>query len=287
MIGEVAREYLLYTLTNRLYAQFYCPGTAVPARPVARRGHGRAGWFVAALAQANAGVGPWEPGWTVEALDGPAVVVRRGDLRFLARADQCRPAGAAPASDGSVSVRLPKDLLGFSPGFYMALGDLPLTADAPLIRIYWNLLPRAAQPFVAAVTAELNGARLAFRAKVVDDPAEFTRCDAGVVYLARSDFGVARPVLAGIVAGLAAQLDPEVPALTKPLAPGIGLAEDPGPEHQSFGQHRCRLLAEGIVRAHDRGEPTLKVVADTLAEHKVQIDRPYLRAGSDADPYEL
>ena len=44
------------------------------------------------------------------------------------------------------------------------------------------------------------------------------------------------------------KLNVRVPAFTKHLAPGLGFAEDPGTIRDSFGTHRCRLLAEGTLR---------------------------------------
>ena len=38
---------------------------------------------------------------------------------------------------------------------------------------------------------------------------------------------------------------------TYPQAPGVGLAEEPSCGRLSFGQHRSRLVAEGLVSAAD------------------------------------
>jgi hypothetical protein len=53
---------------------------------------------------------------------------------------------------------------------------------------------------------------------------------------------------------------------------------DPGGE-ESFGQHRCRLLADGIIRAYERNarslDERLAAVAERFAEDGVRLDRPY------------
>jgi hypothetical protein len=46
---------------------------------------------------------------------------------------------------------------------------------------------------------------------------------------------------------------PGTPVFTKFLAPGLGLAEDPG-QGDSFGQHRCRLLADAMILAYEQGK---------------------------------
>ncbi|HXN36564.1 MAG TPA: T3SS effector HopA1 family protein, partial [Solirubrobacteraceae bacterium] len=90
-------------------------------------------------------------------------------------------------------------------------------------------------------------------------------------------------------AALASELRPATPAFTKQLAPGLGLAEDPG-DGQSFGMHRTLLLARAAVRAHElecfSDESREAVLSETFAEQGLDLDRPYLSAGS-SDSYTL
>ena len=95
-----------------------------------------------------------------------------------------------------------------------------------------------------SATAALNARKLPFHLKVLHSPQLFTRCDAGVLYLPRSAFGAAQPALRDIYAHVETELRSEAPALTKSLAPGLGLAESPAGE--SFGLHRCNLIADGL-----------------------------------------
>jgi hypothetical protein len=142
-----------------------------------------------------------------------------------------------------------------------------------MVRLYWNLRADGAVPFVAAATGLLNGADAAFHLKVLNDPAAFSRCDAAVIYLARCDY----PGLAGLIRALwrevAGYLSPRTPVFTAELAPGLGFAEDPGTA-ESFGEHRCRLLAGALVHAHESGRTD---AAGTLAA----IERRFAGAGID------
>jgi hypothetical protein len=74
---------------------------------------------------------------------------------------------------------------------------------------------------------------------------------------------------------------------TKPLAPGLGLAEDPG-GGLSFGQSRCRVVAEGLYRCQAEGaadlDARLRVVAGVMRERGLDPLRPWLEPGS-ADDY--
>ena len=64
----------------------------------------------------------------------------------------------------------------------------------------------------------------------------------------QSGHGPGRPCAPAI----SAELRNHVPMLTRRLAAGSAVAEDPG-GGESFGTHRCALLAEGILRAHESG----------------------------------
>jgi hypothetical protein len=285
------REHVVAGLRDRLYQDFYCQGSATPSQ---RKAEGLlttgAPAFVAALEAANAGQGYWEDGWQVRTIEDERVAVRRGGLELWGGADEVAVDELGPAAPGArARVRLAKDLGNVSPGFYMALSDEPFAEQPhqPMVRFYWSLSADAAVPFVRRATALLNAARLPFRLKVLNDPGRFDRCDAGVVYVRKQDYAGVVDVLARVYGEVAGQLKTAVPAFAKLLAPGLGLAEDPRQNGQSFGQHRCRLLADGILRAHERGRKRLDermaVVEERFAEDGIDLNRPYLNPGSQDD----
>ena len=178
-----------------------------------------------------------------------------------------------------------------SPGYYSALGNrsLPSSNEISRVRLYWNLAADGAAFFVHEITSRLNQGGVPFGLKVLNDPRRFARCDAGVLYLAAADFCGSSRQLVDIYVALRRFLKPRVPALTKMLAPGLGLAEDP-PGRESFGLHRCALLARGIIRAHKAGTPStrekLRCVQDSFRSEGLRLDRPFLNSGA-ADIYEL
>jgi len=191
-----------------------------------------------------------------------------------------------------VSLRFPKELLGISPGFYMAVSDveMPDFHGADVVRFYWNLRPEAAVPLMEELTRELNSARLPFRFKVVNDRGAFSRCDAAVLYVLKSNYAPVAQIVERIYSKISERLNERVPAFTRRLAPGLGFAEDPGTKHDSFGTHRCRLLAEGMFRAWRLGRKSLpdrlRIIEAHFAEHKISLEAPHLNPGS-ADIYGL
>jgi hypothetical protein len=190
-----------------------------------------------------------------------------------------------------VRVRVAKELLGFSPGIYRALSDIPSPAGRAddLVRLCWSIAAAGAVTLVARVTYALNGSSLPFSLELPDNPARYGRRGGAVLVLDRTDVAAAMKLLRPLLRALGPHLDDRAPAFTKPLARGLALAEEPG-DGQSFGEHRCRLLAEAIVAAGEQGlrtvEQRLAVVRERFRAAGVALDAPYLRPGSD-DAYEL
>jgi hypothetical protein len=288
MAPETARAYLRHSMQLQLYENFYCRGEALPARDSnARPGMRAFTPFVQALSASNSGSGTREPGWQVRGLveDG-AMVVERSGLSLWVRPEDTWPrrrrAGSARTT---VSVSLPKELLQLSPGFYMALGDhwLETGAGPGILRFYWHVRSEGAAALVAAVTAGVNRAGLPFRLKVVNEPERYARCDAGVLYTRTRDYALLARLVADVYAGVASYLEPATPAFTRRLAPGLGLAEDPG-DGDSFGMNRCGLLAEGLISAYEEAKesvPERITVIERCFKHAgISLAAPFLNPGS-------
>lgn len=294
MSSSAARDYLLYSLQTRFYADFYCSGAVRPSLeespidPLAS-----ASPFVQTLSGANSGSGAREPGWRVMNCQAGSLVIERGGLRLWVTGAELYPTDGASMEPGAmVGVLMPNELLRLSPGFYMALGDeeFPVDGSAPIVRFYWNLRSGGAQQLIGELTRDLNSARIAFRLKVVSDPDRYFRCDAGVLYVLKDEYDDASALVGKAYRRVASMLKGSTPALTKQLAPGLALAENPAGQLISFGMSRCLLLAEGIVDAaaigmRTTGE-TLAAVERRFAQAGISLETPYLNAGSE-DDYEF
>ena len=179
-------------------------------------------------------------------------------------------------------MRRPKELTAASPGFYTALGDRKLAiGDEELeVRVYFNVAAAGAAPLVGVCTRLLNEAEIPFLLKVVDHPMGFARCDTAVLYLDGDGFQGVQGSLAGAASACASQLRREAPAFTRPLTHGVAVGEHRPSLGASFGASRCRLLAEGMVDAYERGstrlEDRLDAVARRFARRGFDFDAPYL-----------
>jgi hypothetical protein len=283
---QQAHAHLVAVLTRLLYTNFYRVGAARPVvsgdevAPPRVRGLPA---FVHQLRTANAGRGFLVGGWHVERSDQGALVAARDGLRL--RIDQAELGRGATGS-----LRFPREFVDASPGFYLATSDIRFAPDeaGQLVRLYWHFTPAGAVRFLAGATRLLNQAGVGFQLKTVNDPAGFDRSDNTVLYLDREDYPAAADLLRRLYRECGHELRGPVPALTKPLAPGVGLAEDPGPA-QSFGTHRCRLIAEGIVAAYQQGagrpEPAevRRRVEQRFVQASVGLGAPYLNPGSRDD----
>ena len=292
---QTLRTYFINILQLNFYNNFYCKGFATPVQsqvtqpPLASTKE----TFVNELSEANIGTGYQEDGWLVCSMSDSNIVVRKNDISFSVDKKDCvLPNTEQLMRTGiSVSIRMPKELRFFSPGFYVALGDKILYRDddSTIVRFYWNLGPEGAVHFVRDVTSAFNQASLAFRLKMVNHPARFTRCDSTILYIDKSDYVSAREILERIYPKLIPHLKIGTPVFAKPISFGLGIAEDPS-SGASFGLHRCKILAEGIVRAFEQNQRTLnehlETVINCFAENKINLEKPYLNPGSD-DNYDF
>jgi hypothetical protein len=279
--SDAVREYLTEALQHELYRSFYSQGKPVPwlgRGAAARPDHA----FVAALSSANAGAGGWEEGWRVASAGRDVVLVEKDGLRVRARASDCR--GEPCTAGAPVSLRRPKELTASSPGFYTALGDLAPRREGIEVRVYFNVSAAGAAPLVAACTRLLNEARIPFSLKVANQRLGFARRDTAVLYLDHGDSGRVGPSLSALASACGIHLRRDPPAFARPLFAGVSVGEHLPSLGASFGAGRCRLVAEGIVAAHEAGAHGLRdrldAVVRRFARHGLDVDAPYLAPGS-------
>jgi Lanthionine synthetase C-like protein/HopA1 effector protein family len=292
--AKAIQSWLLLTLQGQLYSDFYCQGTATPSvKEASAYAHQNVGEFIDELSSSNCGAGYLAEGWQIASQPNTELIARRNGLALCVQKADCHSGNGDSLDPANrVSLRFPKELLGISPGFYMAVSDLemPDFQNVDVVRFYWNLRPEAAVPLMQELTSELNGARLPFRFKVVNDRGAFSRCDAAVLYVPKSDYAPVAQIVERIYTKICERMNERVPVFTKRLAPGLGFAEDPGTKRDSFGTHRCRLLAEGMFRAWQQGRKSLpdrlRIVEAHFAENEISLETPFLNPGS-ADIYEL
>jgi Lanthionine synthetase C-like protein/HopA1 effector protein family len=282
------KNVLLVTLQENLYTNFYCKGCAAPLDLHEHRSKSLTGIrpFVKELSAVNSGIGYWDKGWLIRSVGDKKIILFQAGLELRIDPEYCLISQGTSLTPGNnASIRFPKDFPEIAPGFYLAASNEPFEPDdwQSIVRLYWNLTPKGAIHFTRSTTSMLNQAGLPFRLKILSNPAQFSRCDSVVLYLYRNDCNRACEILQRIYFEVIDELRQGIPALTKPIAAGVGLAEDPG-QNNSFGIHRCRILAEGMILASEQGlqsvEERLQVVCDSFAKNNICLETPFLNAGS-------
>ena len=283
--AEQIRETMQLALRDRLYTDFYCRGGAQPQQVAPPSRSGRFGIFAQRLGLPLQGREGWECGWRLvdpkswSAGVAHVAVVRNGLTLWIDRERVRHAEEARVDSARSVELLLPRLRPQLSLGYLFALGAKDIADDTPtLVRLYWHLTPSIAAQWLSEAATRLDELGVGHHLKVLDEPGAFVRCDAAVIYLPAPELQKAQPALHALQRRLVAHLHPVVPAWTLRLARGVGAAVDPR-SNTSFGQHRCQILAEALLSAHDSGskapEPCLDHVVRFALARGVDVAQPY------------
>jgi hypothetical protein len=277
-------------LARAIQAIFY--DRCYAERDRAGQGGGADPDFAAGLAAANAARERWDRGWVIHQF-GPngQAFVRKGDRERAATPGAYLfegPPGMAPQIGSQITIRAPKEALDAQPGYYFAFGDTldELADQLSLTRLYFHVAAAHAARLVGEMTAALNRFQAPFQLKTPASPAHYGRTDALVLYVGQRYF----PIVARIVAEVREKvpLESTTPLFTKTLWPGVGAAVEPG-NGESFGSHRCRLTAEGIVDAWRGGaqgsNARIAAIERRFATAGIDLKRPWLGPAV-FDPFE-
>jgi len=216
---ETSHGYLHFSLQSHLYKYFYCKGRAMPEASVSVNHNTTSMPFVQRLSEANCGSGCRQEGWEVRAVrDNGAIIVHKNGLELTVHHGDCilsQPDDMAPGA--KLGLLVPRELLGLSPGYYMALGDVELKVEDAqvLVRLYWNLTAEGALTFMRSASARLNQTHVAFSLKALNDPTEYSRGDAVVLYIRKDDYSTVAKIAEEIYPEVAAWLQDWIPVFTK------------------------------------------------------------------------
>lgn len=280
--GSTADEPLVKTVQSVLYDRCYAHRPSAP-HPQAEGATQEDPAFARSLAEANTGKEHWDPGWAIFQFGANGqIFVRKGERERAAMPGSYISDGVpsmAPQIGTSVSLRAPREALGIQPGYYFAFGETldELADQLSLVRFYFHCGAANAAPLFAVITSALNRFQVPFQLKAPTMPRHYDRTDAVVLYVGARYFPITAQIVAGARESIA--LAPATPLFTKRLWPGVGVAVEPG-TGESFGMHRCRLAAEGIVDAwrekREEVPARLRAVAARFAAAGLDLARPYL-----------
>lgn len=276
---------LVPLLTEALYARAYVRPLGAPPPPLAAPS--APDDLTPGLSAANPGREGWESGWrVVQALaSGRLVAERHGRTRFLAPGEflATEAPGVPPRAGAQVTLWRPRESATLQPGFYFAFGRAPWEDEVPVLRLYWNVRPEGAAALLRTLAGTLDRWEVPFRFKCLARRSLYPRADAAVLYVPRRAWPLLADLLPEAHRAVAEVLDAETPLFALQIGRGTAAAEDPG-TGESFGMHRCRLVAEGAWRAWRDGarapEARLEAMAEAFGRAGVSLERPWLAPGS-------
>lgn len=242
--------------------------------------------FYDRLHENNRGKGYWSYGWQVvkRETDGTLAVQRDG---LTLHVEQSEDILLSTSGGKLIAIKLPKNLV--QNGFYMAVADAGVSQQRQkLVRVYFNLVPEGAVAIMDSLTTHLNAIPIAFTFKALYNPSEYGRYDSAVLYFEKNDYEKLHPVLELVYAQNRSHFQEQVPLFTRSIAPGLAIAEEPDHkfnEQESFGTHRCQIVADGLIDAWQQGNNTpdarLASIVHHFSLHKITLQRPYLNANSE------
>jgi hypothetical protein len=163
------------------------------------------------------------------------------------------------------------------PVFVVTTGSLDRSAAS----CFLELSPAIAPEVFGRMVAALDGYDLGFRAELRGHAAFPERIGSVVVTVSRAD----APALARVALRMRERspfvFGQTVPAFTRPLAPGIGLADQPQ-QARDVGRHRFHLVATGLVAAGPHAGPDQRraAVLRALTDASLDPDALHLNPGS-------
>lgn len=268
-------------LSDALYRDWYC---AVGEKPEV---HSEDRDLCELFRVAHAASRRWEDGWRVAKISKRGrVAVTRGRERRVLHVIDCLPEDGDDTRirpGDTVSVVARRDSETMNPGDYVTFTESWHANRRSALRVYWNVTPAGAPKLIHALSRTLVDT-FPYFIKCPRRPAEFDRRDALVLYFPRARFEDATEAI--VCAAKMAQNDlrDAVPPLTQMLLPGVGVAEDPSAEDESFGSSRCALVAQGVMLGVSRGviQPDMwaENVREVFASAGIPSDRPWADSDS-------
>src|SRR5215217_5090030 len=274
------KQKYLNVLTTDIYNNLYHADTEIPEHGLSYKQDG----FIAALSKANHGTGFWEDGWQFLGTDDRTgkIIVRKKTLNFWVEQER-----VSLLNDGHCMVKVEKECRHLNNYFYYAYGNTDRTRvdgyDGQSIRFYWNLHPAVAVSYIDVVTDVLNAKNILFTTKVLSDPEAYSRSDAAVLYIDRSQLDEVLAIIPQLYRAVQDGIKQSTPMFVKTLLPGLGLAEDPS-NGLSFGISRSKLIAEALYDCMLSGINDKEQMADALSNTFLKVGisatHPYAAAGN-------
>jgi|GEM_PF-2314260 len=215
--------------------------------------------------------GFWEKGWHLESREEDFSMMTKDHLTLQVPNRETRQA------ELGYDVLMPTCRDNVSPGYYSIVGEVgSCNEDDQIIRFYFHVGADSAAQLAATIVSGVNELGVPFFFKILNDSEQFGRADAAVLYVNHQFQKDIVQFLEESWPKLNPMLEHGTPAFTLELAPGIGLAEDPG-NGESFGEHRCHILASALLE-YTKPANQLSLanhIENAFEKEHIHIESPY------------
>lgn len=242
------------------------------------------------LHKSNCGEGYLDPGWQViREKNDNLIFVYKDNLTLEIDRDRYLDLSDRSATLGDmVAVKMPRNLVERE--FYIAVSNAGITylnEECLTTNVYFNINVEGAIAITKTLTQQLNNIDIPFTFKILYNPDEYPRYDAGILNFKREQYTMIRPILQKIYQENQSCFGTEIPLLTKFLAPGLSLAEEPDNKkalQNGFGKHRCQIIAGALLEAWQNGNNSvrdrLKFLLQYFSTSGINLNFPYLNGNS-------
>ena len=291
-VDQVNEPLLVLLLKDVFYEQCYCRKFSGQYYQSSVDAGNNVQAFQVALSQANETVERWDNDWIIEQIlpGGQYLAKKYGKYKLVFPGEfiNLDYRVALPKEGTRISIHCLKDSFSFQPTFYFVFSnEISIEQNLiTLVRFYFNIKNTGAAKLIQLLTRQLNKYKIPFSFKCLNNPALFTRIDAAVLYVTKPYYHITSQVLYDIYPKVQSEMNSQVPLFTKKLSDGLSIAEDPG-NGDSFGMHRCHLLARGIYNSymnHDTSaENILLSIEHSFNSNGISLNTPYMNSDQQDD----
>lgn len=242
-INQIERNQLINMLMDIIYRDFYCGISSVV------NGQQDEMTFLQLLKKSVQPQQTISKGWRLQEQEGNGGVYVQKDNRIIyAEAGNYTIDYDEVHQNRSGYVNVVVNPPPNNPGeyFYYVKGISPISGNVPIIRFYFNVKPSGAALLISSLCNHFNIFEVPFTFKCCAKPSYYNRRDTAVLYIDYNLFPVSIQLLEKVIAEVKGFLNSEVPLFTYKITNGFSFAENPQ-ANLSFGQSRCRVIAEGIT----------------------------------------
>lgn len=211
---------------------------------------------IAELSKANTGNDHFDEGWNVEKNeDGDALIACKGNYRIQLKTGEFLNVRSGDSSDGNgreVRIYRPKEYGSINDIFYFAFGrPVGDSNEDFMVRFYFNATFEGNMKIMQLITSFLNEFHVPFIFKCLIHPYYYGRSDTSVLYVNKQYASFTFDFLESIQEEIKDGLRDSLPLFVYPVSEGVGFAEQPVAESESFGSHWAKIIAAAIMKAFE------------------------------------